>query len=125
MSLRKELVNKMDLSPQKIKVDKKTRTLSIVWNDSHLTDIRFGLLRAACPCASCRGGHENMKSEPDQVVFSSNLPDSPMTAIDKVDPVGSYGLTILWGDGHHYGIYTWEYLRALCTCDECNAKRGK
>lgn len=115
----------MILSPQKIRVEKSNRKLSILWNDNHATDINFSLLRAACPCASCRGGHENMKPEPDQAVFNSSLPESPMTKIEKIDTVGSYGLTIEWGDGHHFGIYTWSYLRALCTCEECNSNRGK
>ena len=48
-----------------------------------------GLLRAACPCASCRGGHENMKSEPDADVFDQKLGDSPATRIDNVVAVGS------------------------------------
>lgn len=114
----------MNLSPKKVRVDKKERILSLTWNDDHITGINFGLLRAACPCATCRGGHENMKSEPDQEVFTSNLPESAMTSIENVNPVGSYGLSIQWQDGHQYGIYTWAYLRALCTCDECNAVRG-
>jgi len=111
------------LSPIKIKADKKERFLYIDWNDDHKTPISFGLLRAACPCATCRGGHENMKPEPDSSVFERELPNSTMTDIDKVEMVGSYGLSIMWADGHHYGIYTWQYLRALCNCDDCRAKR--
>ncbi len=111
------------LSPLKIKVDKKERFLFINWNDNHKTTIGFGLLRAACPCATCRGGHENMKAEPDSGVFELELPISKMTEIDKVDMVGSYGLSIIWADGHQYGIYTWQYLLALCDCDDCRSKR--
>jgi len=113
------------LSPVKIKVDKKERFLFIDWNDNHKTFIGLGLLRAACPCATCRGGHENMKPEPDSGVFELVLPISKMTEIDKVEMVGSYGLSIMWADGHHYGIYTWQYLRALCDCDDCKSKRLK
>jgi DUF971 family protein len=28
-----------------------------------------------------------------------------------------------WEDGHNYGIYTWLYLRALCSCEECIKNR--
>ncbi|MBW6471842.1 MAG: DUF971 domain-containing protein [Anaerolineaceae bacterium] len=112
------------LSPLKIKLDKKERFLYIDWNDNHKTCISFGLLRAACPCATCRGGHENMKSEPDSNVFERELPISKMTEIEKIDMVGSYGLSIMWADGHHYGIYTWQYLRALCDCEDCRLKRN-
>jgi DUF971 family protein len=31
---------------------------------------------------------------------------------------GSYALTIVWEDGHDYGIFNWHYLRALCPCEE-------
>jgi DUF971 family protein len=111
------------LSPLKIKLDKKERVLCVDWNDDHETSIGFGLLRAACPCATCRGGHENMKPEPDSSVFTQMLPISKMTEIEKLDFVGSYGLSIMWADGHHYGIYTWQYLRALCDCEDCRVKR--
>ena len=113
----------MTLSPQKIKLDKKERVIVIGWNDLHETAIGFSLLRVACPCATCRGGQENMKAEPDLCVLNTNLPETNMTTVDKIDMVGSYAISVLWGDGHHYGIYTWNYLRALCTCEECNANR--
>ena len=55
---------------------------------------------------------------------ASELPISKMTEIEKIDMVGSYGITIMWAEGHHYGIYTWQYLRALCNCDDCRAGRS-
>lgn len=117
-------MNEIKLSPIKIKADKRERILFIDWNDSHKSIIGFSLLRAGCPCATCRGGHENMSPEPDSNVFTSELPISKMTEIEKIDMVGSYGITIMWADGHHYGIYTWQYLRALCNCDDCRAGRS-
>ncbi len=32
--------------------------------------------------------------------------------------VGSYAVQLQWADGHNTGIYTWEYLLALCPCQE-------
>jgi DUF971 family protein len=60
-----------------------------------------------------------MRSEPDPAVF--DLPDevSPATRLRNLEAVGSYALTPEWEDGHHYGIYTWRYLRALCPCKDC------
>ena len=52
-----------------------------------------------------------MKSEPDADVFSAKLGDIPSTRISNVVAVGSYALTIVWEDGHDYGIYNWHYLR--------------
>ena len=50
------------------------------------------------------------------------MEDSPATRISNVVAVGSYALTVVWEDGHDYGIYNWHYLRALCPCAECRAK---
>jgi DUF971 family protein len=102
-----------------IKVSKVKRELSIDWKDGHLSVYPFGLLRAACPCATCRGGHENMRSEPDPEVFTQILEDSLATRLSKIEAVGQYAINIEWEDGHHYGIYTWHFLRALCPCEEC------
>lgn len=105
--------------PTSITADKPAGLLLIQWKDGHLSRMPFGLLRAACPCAECRGGHENMRSEPDPDVFAVILPKSPATEIRIIEPVGSYALTIEWEDGHHFGIYNWRYLRLLCPCAKC------
>lgn len=109
----------MNYFPKAITANRQTRELFIRWNDGHESQIPFGLLRAACPCASCRGGHENMSPEPDPAAFSANLPDSPATRLVKVDAVGSYAVGFEWEDGHTHGIYSWNFLRALCPCEEC------
>jgi DUF971 family protein len=108
--------------PINITVNKKTREVTINWDDGHVSVYPFGLLRAGCPCAACRGGHENMRAEPDEGVFQQQLEDSPATHINNVKAVGSYALTIVWEDGHDYGIYNWHYLRALCPCAEDRAR---
>ena len=64
-----------------------------------------------------------MKSEPDADVFNVLLEDSSATRLATVKPTGSYGITIVWEDGHDYGIYNWHFLRALCPCPEC--RKGK
>jgi DUF971 family protein len=111
----------MTTSPQPtgITANRQTRAVIITWDDGHTSTIPFGLLRAACPCASCRGGHEYMKPDPDEDVFTALLPDSPQTRIERVEPVGSYAINIQWQDGHAFGIYNWNYLRKLCPCAEC------
>lgn len=113
----------LNKKPTDITANKQTRELTITWDDGHIAVYPFGLLRAACPCASCRGGHENMGSEPDPMVFGIELGDSPATRIANISAVGSYALSIAWEDGHDYGIYNWHYLRALCPCKECQQHR--
>jgi DUF971 family protein len=115
----------MTEKPTNITANKKTREFTVNWDDGHVSVYPFGLLRAACPCAQCRGGHENMSAEPDSDVFQQKLEDSLATRINNVKAVGSYALTIVWEDGHDYGIYNWHYLRALCPCPEDRAKYGR
>jgi DUF971 family protein len=110
-----------NFSPTGITADRRLRELTVKWSDGHHSLYSFALLRRACPCAQCRGGHENMRSDPDPEVF--NQPDeiSPANQMVKIEAVGAYAVTIEWEDGHHYGIYNWHYLRALCPCKECRA----
>jgi DUF971 family protein len=110
--------------PTGITADRTARTLSIQWDDGHTSKYTFSLLRHACPCASCRGGHDNMRSEPDPLVFDLADEDSPATRLRNLEAVGSYAMTPEWEDGHRYGIYNWHYLRRLCPCEECRSGAG-
>lgn len=108
--------------PDSINVSRKRKVMEVLWGDGHQSVYPFRLLRAACPCAFCRGGHEEMSSEPPENVFATDLPDSPATSLVDVELAGGYGAILYWEDGHHDGIFTWHYLRALCPCENCRAK---
>ncbi len=112
----------MNEKPVNITANRAALEMTITWGDGHESIYPFSLLRAACPCAQCRGGHEKMSSEPDPEVFAVQLEDSPATRLTDVKATGSYGLTLVWEDGHDYGIYNWHYLRALCPCPACRQK---
>ena len=109
------------LRPTGVTANRQTRELTIQWSDGHQSVYPFALLRHACPCAQCRGGHENMRPEPDPEVFAMADEVSPATSLSDLEAVGAYALAPSWEDGHHFGIYTWGYLRALCPCPECRA----
>lgn len=112
------------LKPKEITADRNQNFMIVTWSDGHVSHYPFSLLRHACPCAECRGGHEHMQSDPDPLVF--DLPDenSLATRLRSVEMIGAYALSITWEDGHYYGIYTWHYLRALCPCHHCR-QRGE
>jgi DUF971 family protein len=114
----------MEIFPTEITANRHNSSLAIAWSDGHSSIYSFALLRAACPCASCRGGHENMSSEPDVKVFSLNLPEGPSIKMRNLEAAGSYGLIFEWEDEHHFGIYTWHYLRALCPCNLCRQQEN-
>jgi DUF971 family protein len=60
-----------------------------------------------------------MGAVPVPEVFEKALAEGTSAQMRNLEAVGSYALTIEWADGHHAGIYTWKYLRALCPCSEC------
>jgi DUF971 family protein len=107
------------MKPISINANRAKKELVVLWDDEHQSSYSFSLLRAGCPCAECRGGHDRMGDIPDPVVFDTELPDSPATRLKTILPVGSYAITPIWEDGHEAGIYRWDYLRALCPCGEC------
>ena len=64
-----------------------------------------------------------MSTDPDPGVFALPDEDSPATRLRGLEAVGSYAITFEWEDGHHYGIYTWQFLRELCSCEVCRENR--
>lgn len=105
------------LRPQNLTVDRQSGTLEIIWRDGHRSLYPLAGLRAACPCAECRGGHEAMS----QPLPRSLLHTRPAGSVELRDAflVGHYALGIAWADGHDSGIYTWPLLRGLCPCAQC------
>jgi DUF971 family protein len=89
------------ITPTSIELERSSH-LSVTFEDGSDITIRLGDLRAACPCADCRGLRER------DVRPGTAAP----VAIDA-ELHGSYGLTIFWDDGHRTGIYSWEYLRHM------------
>ena len=78
--------------PANITANKTDRQLVIEWKDGHTSIYSFNLLRAACPCASCRGGHENMHPEPEERVFSVKLAESSATRLNYAHASDSKGI---------------------------------
>lgn len=108
-------------TPTDITLDREQHELRITWKDNHQSTYPLDALREACPCASCRGGHEYMGE-----VHTPNLlelqPARPYQVFD-IQLVGGYAIQISWDDGHSAGIYTWGYLRRLCPCEYCETAR--
>ena len=104
----------MTHSPKSVTLDKTKAELAIRWDDGLVSRYPLSQLREACPCVECRGGHANMGMEnaPDDLL-SLTLTPARSYGIDYISAVGNYALQPTWDDGHHTGIYTWEYLRRL------------
>lgn len=127
--------------------------LEIDWKDGHHSAWSFEWLRDACPCATCVDERQKSgrkageprpkpvaKTQPTQqaaaapgshVVYqwrnpllqaSVKAPDAPLK-VEHVAPVGNYAVKFVWNDGHRTGIYSWDYLRRHCQCEQCRAER--
>jgi len=103
------------LRPANITLDKLSGVLIVAWPDGQQCRYPLGPLREACPCVECRGGHANMgrAGEPENLLTLTLTPSRSYTVQD-VSLVGNYAIQFFWSDGHHTGIYTWEYLYRLC-----------
>jgi DUF971 family protein len=101
------------LRPTGITLNKTDSVLEIAWSDGAVCRYPLAGLREACPCVECRGGHEFMGREHDPKDILELKPRRSYT-ITSLELVGNYALQPTWDDGHHTGIYTWEYLRRLC-----------
>ena len=42
----------------------------------------------------------------------------------EAEGVGKYAIRFTWNDGHQHGIYSWDYLRDYCPCQECKSNRS-
>lgn len=99
-------------------LDEDNHRLVLTWSDEHESIHPYESLRRQCPCAYCAGeGDIPGVMQPDTKL------DQEQTTLFEIRPVGRYGLTPVWGDGHHTGIYTYEKLRASCECEACLAGR--
>jgi DUF971 family protein len=107
-------------SPTSFLLDEEKRQLYLSWSDEHESVHGWEHLRWACPCAWCAGE----AGLPGMLASKQSLSVEETTLVN-IQPVGRYGLTPIWADGHKTGIYTYERLRALCKCEECNQKRAK
>jgi DUF971 family protein len=107
-------------SPTSFLLDEEKRQLILSWTDEHESVHSWEALRWACPCAWCAGEG----GLPGMLQNKKSLSIEETTLVD-VQPVGRYGLTPVWEDGHKTGIYTYEKVRASCECDECRESRRK
>jgi len=90
--------------------------LGVVWDDGHESYYPGHELRCACACAMCVDEVSGRKLLSDEGVPRD-------VRVLEARPVGNYGMSLRWSDGHDAGIYTFERLRRLCPCPECGADR--
>ena len=98
--------------PIPLRIHRGDRHVVITWSESHEGVYPARELRLACQCAECREE------------FSGRMLLDPASVPADIEPrrialVGGYGIRIEWSDGHHTGIFTYEYLHDRCPCATC------
>ena len=91
---------------------KKGEGIAIRWQDGHTSTYGARHLRGLCPCAQCVS-----ETTGQRIVVAEHI--DPGVEIVAARTVGNYALHFDFSDGHTTGIYSFEYLRRVCPCEEC------
>jgi DUF971 family protein len=112
------------MRPAHIQASRSRGLLIIDWDDGSRCELSLRGLRAACPCAECRGGHAGMGVPGSPDMLQRPLQAGWSADLSSLQGVGNYAVQPVWGDGHSYGIFSWEYLRQLCPEGELRGGSG-
>jgi DUF971 family protein len=92
------------IQPTEIVLHQRSKVLEVSFDDGNVYRLPCEFLRVYSPSAEVRG------HGPGQEVLQVGKQD---VNIDKIEPVGSYGVRLIFTDGHDTGLYSWEYLHEL------------
>ena len=90
--------------PSEIKLHTKSRRLELIYADGENYQLDFEFLRVYTPSAEARG------HGPGQETLQTGKRD---VDIERVEPVGTYALRLVFSDGHDSGLYSWDLLYNL------------
>ena len=91
-------------APSAIHYRRKSRVLEVGYADGTRYALPCEYLRTHSPSAEVRGhgGGEWVL-----------VPGKRNVAIDRIEPVGSYAVRLVFDDGHSTGLYSWDVLEDL------------
>ncbi|MEN8165912.1 MAG: DUF971 domain-containing protein [Pseudomonadota bacterium] len=90
--------------PTEIKLHQASRFLDIAFDDGRHFALPCEYLRVYSPSAETRG------HTPAQAKLEKG---KEMVSIERIEPVGSYAIKLVFDDGHDSGLYDWNYLYNL------------
>ncbi|MCK6412759.1 MAG: DUF971 domain-containing protein [Azonexus sp.] len=90
--------------PSAITLHQKSRQLELVYPDGSAFRLDFEFLRVFTPSAEARG------HGPGQEVLQTG---KRLVSIERIEPVGTYALRLVFSDGHDSGLYSWDLLHNL------------
>lgn len=101
----------MTMRPEHLDIDRSSG-LRVSWPDGTTTFYPVGYLRRMSPSADQRELRKAMAKNPLTVLPASAAQSGPLTITDA-ELVGNYALRLTFSDGHHTGIYSWDYLKEI------------
>jgi len=101
------------MSPRvtELKLHQRSALLEIAFDDGTHHQLTCEYLRVFSPSAEVRG------HGPGQEVLQTGKEN---VTIKAIEPVGNYGVKLVFDDGHDTGIYTWNELHSLASHYEEN-----
>lgn len=90
--------------PVSINLHKKSRILEISFDEGSTFELSCEMLRVLSPSAEVSGHGSG------QAVLQLGKEEINIT---DIEPVGNYAIKLVFDDGHHTGLYTWDYLYDL------------
>lgn len=91
-------------TPTDIVLHRESRKLEIAFDDGSRFELPCEFLRVHSPSAEVQG------HGPSQRVLQTG---KKMVNINAIEPVGRYGVKLVFDDGHDTGIYSWKTLYDL------------
>lgn len=90
--------------PLELTLSKDRKSLRIEFDDAQSYSLDAEYLRVESPSAEVKG------HGPGQEQLVTGKRD---VSIQRLEPVGTYAVRIIFSDGHSTGIFTWTYLAEL------------
>lgn len=92
--------------PSAITLHQKSRQLELIYPEGASFRLDFEFLRVFTPSAEARG------HGPGQEVLQTG---KRLVSLERIEPVGTYALRLVFSDGHDSGLYSWDLLHNLAT----------
>jgi ATP-binding protein involved in chromosome partitioning len=106
----------MPVAPKTIQL--KDSHVYIEWLDGHNSLYSHRDLRLQCRCASC------IEEWTKRTLLDPASVPGDVEVMDHIQ-IGTYAIQFLFSDAHYTGIYTYDFLREICSCDLCSIARKK
>ena len=97
--------------PTGVQAIKANLAFDISWPEEGVARYPFRFLRIECPCAGCVNEFTG-----ERILDPATIPDDIVPT--AVEMSGNYALKVVWSDGHHTGLFTWDRLHGLLQAPE-------